>query len=79
MNIRTDQRPGIVDADRQLLIEADDFISGDYGRVSMNGYAYEQKGNRGVGFGWNNAQFLRKGEPLGGRARAEDYFGDDDI
>lgn len=81
MNIRTDQKPGVVDADRQHLIEADDFVSGDYGRVSMTAYGYDQKGNRGVGFGWNNAQFLRKGDPLGSRVRAEDEFadGDDDI
>lgn len=48
-------------------------MSGDYGRVSMNAYGYDQKGNKGVAFGWNNAQFLEKGEPLG-RARAEDDF-----
>lgn len=77
MNIRSDQKPGVVDTNRQPLIEADDFVSGDYGRVSMNAYAYEQKGNRGVSFGWNNAQFTAKGEALGSRARAEDDFDDD--
>ena len=78
LNIRTDQKPGVVDKDRNHLIEADDFVSGDYGRVSINAYGYDQKGNKGVGFGFNNAQFLRKGEALGSRVRAEDDFADDD-
>ena len=77
LNIRTDQKPGAVDVNRVALIEADQFVSGDYGRVSINAYAYDQKGNKGVSFGWNNAQFLEKGESLGGRARAEDDFDDD--
>lgn len=77
INIRSDQKPGIVDASRQPILEADEFISGDYGRASMNAYAYDQKGNKGVSFGWNNAQMLEKGEPLSGRARAEDDFDDE--
>jgi hypothetical protein len=76
INTKSKQRPGVVDADRQEIIDPNDFISGDYCRVSMNAYAYDQKGNRGVAFGLNNVQVLEKGEPLTSRARAEDDFAD---
>ena len=50
---------------RDDLIGADDIVSGDYIRVSLNAYAYSQAGNNGVSFGLNNILLVRKGEPLG--------------
>lgn len=79
INIKSDTKPGVVGPDRQALIEPSEFVSGDYGRVSMNAYAYDAKGNKGVAFGWNNAQFLAKGEALSGKTRAEDDFDEADF
>lgn len=84
MNLKSTDKPGIIDKDRQELIDSDAFISGDYCRVSMGAYAYDVSGNRGVSFGLGNIQVLAKGEPLSGRARAADEFDswddeDDDI
>lgn len=62
------QRPGIVDANMQPVIDPGAFVSGDYCRISVNAYAYEAKGNTGVAFGLNNIQVVYKGEPLGGSA-----------
>lgn len=76
MNLKSQNRPGIVDKDRQEVIDADAFISGDYCRVSMNAYAYDVNGNRGVSFGLGNVQVVEKGKPLTNRARAEDDFDD---
>lgn len=76
MNIKSQNRPGIVDKDRQEVLDANEFISGDYCRVSMNAYAYDVSGNRGVSFGLGNIQVLEKGEPLTTKARAEDDFDD---
>lgn len=76
MNVKSTERPGIVDADRNDVLDPGAFMSGDYCRVSINAYAYDQKGNKGVSFGLQNIQVLAKGEPLGGRARAADEFGD---
>jgi len=80
MNIKSQNKPGIIDKQRQEVLDVDEFVSGDYCRVSMNAYAYDVNGNRGVAFGLGNIQVLAKGEPLSGRARATDEFGswDDD-
>lgn len=78
MSVSSKQQPGVVDADRNEILDKTAVVSGDYGRVSINAYVYDVNGNRGVSFGLNNAQFLEKGEPLGGRTRAEDDFADND-
>jgi Enterobacter phage Enc34, ssDNA-binding protein len=74
LNVKSKTAPGIVDAQVQPVLDSREFVSGDYCRVSISAYAWEQMGNRGVSFGLNNIQVLGKGEPLGSRARAEDEF-----
>ena len=48
--------------------------SGVYGRASINLYAFNSNGNKGIACGLNNLQKIRDGEPLGGKSRAEDDF-----
>lgn len=75
INVKSGDRPGVVDARVQPVIDPREFVSGDYCRISVNASAYDKKGNRGVSFWLNNIQVVRKGEPLGGvRRRAEDDF-----
>lgn len=76
LNLKSKDKPGIVDKDRQEIIDPDEFLSGDYCRVSMAAYAYDVSGNRGVAFGLGNVQVIAKGEPLTSRARAQDDFDD---
>ena len=45
-----------------------------YGRASINFYAFNSNGNKGIACGLNNLQKIRDGEPLGGKSRAEDDF-----
>ncbi len=33
------------------ILGSQDIVSGDYGRVSLNAYAYDQAGNKGVSYG----------------------------
>lgn len=75
MSVSSKQRPNVVDAALQPVMDAGAVRSGDYARVSLNAYCYDVNGNRGVSFGLNNVQKLADGEPLGGgRTRAEDDF-----
>lgn len=74
INASSKQRPGVVDASVQPIMDAGEVYSGCYGRVSLNFYPYNQQGNRGVGAGLQNVQKLTDGEPLSGRSRAEDDF-----
>lgn len=82
INANSATAPGIVDADRQQIIDRSEVYSGVYGRASINLYAFNSNGNRGIACGLNNLQKIRDGEPLGGKARAEDDFAteeDDDF
>ena len=77
INANSSTAPGVVDADRQPILETSEVYSGVYGRASINFYAFNSNGNKGIACGLNNLQKIRDGEPLGGRARAEDDFATD--
>ena len=71
------QKPGLVDRQRQDIIDETEFYPGCYARATLRAFAYDNNGNKGVAFGLNNVQKLRDGDPLGGRTRAQDDFADD--
>lgn len=78
INANSSTAPGIVDADRQQIIDRSEVYSGVYGRASINLYAFNTNGNKGIACGLNNLQKIRDGEPLGGKSRAEDDFDTED-
>ena len=78
VNANSTTAPGIVDADRQPIIDTSEVYSGVYGRASINFYAFNSNGNKGIACGLNNLQKISNGEPLGGRSRAEDDFADEE-
>ena len=78
VNANSATAPGIVDADRQHIIDRSEVYSGVYGRASINFYAFNSNGNKGIACGLNNLQKIRDGEPLGGKASAESDFATDD-
>ena len=77
INANSAAAPGIVDADRQPIIDRSEVYSGVYGRASLNFYAFNSNGNKGIACGLNNLQKIKDGEPLGGKSRAEDDFATD--
>ena len=78
INANSSNAPGVVDADRQPIINRSEMYSGVIGRASISFYAYNVNGNKGIACGLINLQKLRDGQPLGGRSRAEDDFNDDE-
>lgn len=78
VNANSATAPGIVDADRQPVIDTSEVYSGVYGRASISFYAFNSNGNKGIACGLNHLQLIRPGEPLGGRASAESDFATDD-
>ena len=78
INANSATAPGIVDAARNPIIEHSEVYSGVYGRASINFYAFNSNGNKGIACGLNNLQKISDGEPLGGKTRAEDDFADED-
>jgi len=77
INANSATAPGIVDANCQPILNRSEVYSGVYGRASINFYAFNSNGNRGIACGLNNLQKIRDGEPLGGKSRAEDDFATD--
>lgn len=82
INANSDSAPGIVDANRQQILEHREVYSGVYGRASISFYAFNTNGNRGIACSLNNLQKIADGAPLGGKASAEEDFAaeeDDDF
>nr|DAL96925.1 MAG TPA: DNA helix destabilizing protein [Caudoviricetes sp.] len=77
VNTNSTTAPGIVDAGCQPIFERSEVYSGVYGRASINFYAFNSNGNKGIACGLNNLQKIRDGEPLGGKPRPEDDFATD--
>jgi len=74
--------PMVVDEDRQEVVDTREVYSGCYGRVSVNFYAFNTAGNKGVGCGLNAVQKVEDGDSLGGaysKESLEEDFADDDI
>ena len=76
MNLSTYDQPKVVDTQLNDILDKNQFVSGDYCRVSMNIAPLGAKAKkRGIGAYLNQVQFVRKGEPLGKPAtRPEDDF-----
>jgi hypothetical protein len=66
--------PGCVDAACQPIMADDEAYSGCIFRASVNVYAYDTAGNKGVALGLNNLQVVKQGERIDGRMKAEDDF-----
>jgi hypothetical protein len=77
LNANSSKQPGIVDQNVQPILRQDEIYSGCYGRASINFFAFNTNGNKGIACGLNNIQKLSDGELLGGRATAEFDFADD--
>ena len=81
-NASSKDAPQIVDRKVQPILDPMECGSGDYCNVSVNFYAFNANGNRGVAAGLGNIQLIKHGERLAGRASAASDFseveGDDD-
>ena len=77
VNANSTTAPQIVDRSVQPILDRAEVYSGCYARVSINFYAFNSNGNRGIACGLDNIQKIRDGEPLGGRTSAADDFATD--
>ena len=74
VNANSTTAPQIVDRSVQPILDRSEVYSGCYARVSVNFYAFNTNGNKGVACGLGNIQKVRDGEPLGGKSSAADDF-----
>lgn len=74
VNANSRTAPQIVDRHVKPILDPEEIYSGMYARVSINFYAFNSNGNKGIACGLGNIQKIRDGEPLGGRSSAEEDF-----
>lgn len=74
INASSKQKPGIIDRYKNEITDSTEVYSGCYARASVNFYAFNTAGNKGIACGLNNIQKVADGDYLGGRSRAEDDF-----
>ena len=74
LNASSKNKPGMVDKYVNPILDPMEVYSGCYARVTLNFYAFNAAGNKGIACGLGNVQKLRDGDSLGGATRAEDDF-----
>lgn len=86
INANSSRKPGIVEKQiidgKPALVEItneEKVYSGCYAYVSLNFFAYANRGNVGIGAGLNNVLKARDGEFLGGRVSAQTDFAGIDL
>lgn len=74
VSFKSSDKPGIVDADAEPIMDKSDVYSGMIARVSCRPFAYDNE-SKGVGFYLVNVQKLEDGTRLSGNPTAESDFG----
>lgn len=77
MNVWCKEQPLIGDADKQEILDEDEFYSGCWGRASIMLSGFEKDGNMGISAYLHSVQKLRDGDRLSGRDSLENDFADD--
>lgn len=78
MNVSSIHKPKIVNREIEVITNEEEFYSGCYCRVKLNGFTFEANGNKGIAFGFSNVQKVRAGDHIGGGStKPEDDFAED--
>lgn len=78
--LRSYSRPvGVVNAQRQPIVDKDDFYSGCYAVASYSVFTYDKPTSKGVSLGLYNVMKIKDGEPLVTRRIAEQDFQEIDL
>ncbi|MDR2939188.1 MAG: DUF2815 family protein [Clostridiales bacterium] len=79
INASSRVKPGIVDIGRSPILNQEEVYSGCYAVASINFYAFNTSGNKGIAAGLNNIMKVAGGKPLSGKASPEQDFEGIDI
>ena len=71
LNARSKKKVGLVDTDRQPILDASEVYSGCWAYVSVTSFAYNNE-SKGVSFFLNNIMKARDGERFGGGGSSPD-------
>jgi len=75
ITVKNTRKPGVVDSQNQDILTEEEIYGGCFIRASVNAFAYDRSGNRGVSLSLNNVQKVKDGEAFGAaRVLAADEF-----
>ncbi|GHU35448.1 hypothetical protein FACS1894105_04200 [Clostridia bacterium] len=74
-NANSDYPPSLVDKKVEPITTHSEIYSGVYAKASINFYAFNANGNKGIAAGLNGIQKIRDGQPLGNVNNPKDDFG----
>lgn len=78
LNAKCNTRPGIVDRDKNPIVDEEEIYSGVWAIVSVTFFGFALDVNKGISCGLNNVMKFKDDEKLGGRVSAESDFADID-
>lgn len=78
-NAHSSTKPGLVDKNRQPIVDPEELGSGDYGYVNVTFYPFSAGGSVGVAVGFNHLMKTKDGERLSGRVSVDEAFGNLDV
>lgn len=77
MNFKSTRQPGLIDGQKNDIINESEFYPGCFARASVNALAYGGPGTKfkaGVSFWLQNLQKVAEGDALGSKTKATDDF-----
>lgn len=74
INLTSKFQPRVVNERVQPIINPKDFYAGCWARATVNAFAYDTDGNKGVSFGVNDIQKIRDDKPFAGRPDVAEVF-----
>lgn len=79
INATSSQQPGVLDSDKNEMIDKTKLYSGCYLKADINLYAFNKNGNRGIAVGLNNILKVKDGLALAGKESASVAFADVEV
>jgi hypothetical protein len=71
-------KPGVVNKNREMILDKDEVYSGCYGYLNLTFYSYNAAGSKGIAVGFNHLMKTADGESLSGKVSIDTAFGDID-
>ena len=78
INATSKNRPGVLNENKEEMMDKEELYSGCYAKVSLNFYPFDSNGNKGIACGLNNIMKIKDGERLSGGASASEDFAEID-
>lgn len=78
VNASANQQPGVLDRNKNVILDKTEIYSGCYIMASVNFYPFNKRSN-GIACGLNNIMKVKDGPPLSGRKSATDDFADIEV